>query len=224
MSHEEITRSETRLLRTFKQKREERGITLDEMSSLLQSEYDVTISPTVYAKVESGARKLKTAEIFAIADMLKVDINDSAPAERMTPREFVEGAYRATYEGTVDDAFLHGMRMRTARQHWQVANDLKISSGSPATSIQIERKNVVSLVTDLLDNRIYRPEQYLVDLGVDEAVADDLVKVFTDNTIKDIFKAKVDSSGRNEAHVRQDEAIEGIVDAIDAALPNLTLV
>ena len=91
MSHEEITRSETQLLRKFKTRREESEITLEGMSERLQTEYGVTISPTVYAKVESGARKLKTAEIFAIADILSVNVNEFSPRQRQSQREFVEG-------------------------------------------------------------------------------------------------------------------------------------
>lgn len=216
MSNEEITRSETQLLRKFRAKREESDITLEGMSERLQAEYGVTISPTVYAKVESGARKLKTAEIFAIADLLAVNLNDFTPGQRLSPREFIEGVYRAELERHENEAFHMALALNGARLHWSVANDLRISRENPSTSIQIRRKDVVGFVTDLLEQALVRQETYFSDLGVDETLAAELITEFSENL-------RLYSAGKIPSRDKQDEALERLVDALDAALPNLTL-
>ena len=217
MSHEEITRSETQLLRKFKTRREESEITLEGMSERLQTEYGVTISPTVYAKVESGARKLKTAEIFAIADILSVNVNEFSPRQRQSQREFVEGMYKAELDKLEEEAFHFARSLKGARIQWGVSNDLRVSSENPTTSIQARRKDVVDFVTDLIGHYVFGSEKYFAELGVDEAVADELITKFATNM-------SIDSAGKVPGRDEQDAAVDGLVDALDAALPNLTLV
>lgn len=217
MSHEEIARSETQLLRKFKTRREESEITLEGMSERLQTEYGVTISPTVYAKVESGARKLKTAEIFAIADILSVNVNEFSPRQRQSQREFVEGMYKAELDKLEEEAIHFARNLNAARVQWSVSNDLRISSENPSTSIQARRKDVADFITDLLGHHPFGSEEYFADLGLDESLASELTAQFTDNML--IFP-----EGQVLSREKRDEALEGLIDALDAALPNLTLV
>lgn len=216
MSNEEITRSETQLLRKFRARREESDITLEGMSERLQRDYDVTISPTVYVKVEAGARKLKTAEIFAIADLLDVNLNDFTPRQQQNQRERVEGMYRAELEKLEEEAHRFARNLNVARVQWSVSNDLRISSENPSTSIQARKKDVAEFIDDLLGRNPYGNDEYFTELGVDESLALELTYKFTDNML--IFP-----DGQILSREKRDEALEGLVDALDAALPNLTL-
>lgn len=217
MNNEEIARSETQLLRKFKARREESEITLEGMSERLQTEYGVTISPTVYAKVESGARKLKTAEIFAIADLLSVNVDEFAPHQRQSRREFIEGMYKAELERLEEEAINFAHNLNAARVQWSVSNDLRISSENPSTSIQARRKDVADFISDLLGHYPFGSDEYFADLGVDQSLAGELTEKFTDNML--IFP-----DGQVLAREERDDALEGLVDAIDRALPNLTLI
>lgn len=216
MSSEEITRSENTLLRAFKDRREEQGLTLEAMSERLQAEYDVTISPTVYAKVESGARKLKTAEIFAIADLLSVNVDEFAPRQRQSRRESIEGMYRAQLDKLEEEAVSFAHNLNVARIQWGVSNDLRISSENPSTSIQAKRKDVADFISDLLGRNPFGSDEYFAELGVDESLATELTYKFSDNML--IFP-----DGQVLSREKRDEALEGLIDALDAALPNLTL-
>lgn len=160
--------TERRLLAEIRDRREQMEWTRDDVSERL-AEVGIQISGATWAKVEYGARKLKTEELYAVADVLNIDLDGVRPGRQLSPASAVEQLASTQYEDIERQVRQLGRVMTRARSGRKLARTLRAAIEDDAVRVRVGQEGMRWLVEDMLNDKRYPTEGWLRALGVAEA-------------------------------------------------------
>ncbi len=172
----------------------------------------IQISGATWAKVEYGGRKLKTEELYAVAELLDIDLDSVRPGRRLGATEAVTRLAQDQHNEISREVRSYVRQLTRAKSNMRIANSAYYANSSTDTNVTVvvEREALMHFIEDMLDDSRYPLADWLRALGV----SGDAVQEF------DSEVAAASSTDTDETRIL--DAIRRVCDEIGAADNGIT--